>query len=537
MTVETTQTKVFATLNGVATVFSFSPLVIFKSSDLAVTLVDTSGIETVLLEGVGPANYSVSVSPYPGTGSITYPAMGGAAGNGKLVMKRVLTIEQTTDLENQGGYFADTQETALDRLTMTDLQQQEDIDRSFKFPVSDISAPPDLPTATLRAGKVLAFDNSGNPIAGVLSSVAVNAAMVPVVQAASLGAARSLLGVNPLDPAFTNLVYTPAGFTTSVIFVGDGGRNLLHTAGLEGYYNTSLGYQCLTSLTKGSYNTAVGFEAMQTTTTGSYNTGCGEATLIYNITGNGNTSLGWKAKLGVPVGSGGTGAGDYNTQVGYAASINLDIGSNNTVAGAFANSGNAPTGSNNAVFGYAAMSAFTQSSASGNSVFGANSGSAITTGNDNVLMGRNTGNGITTGISNTIVGTGSATLLATGNYNTILGVFTLSAGSTSVVALADGTGKGRFIANPATANVVINASDGVTTLLVLNEGAQAGVVSIHNLTVATLPAAAGVTQGAMAYVTNGRNTGEGVGAGTGCLVTRNSAAVWAAVWSGVAVAA
>lgn len=44
-------------------------------------------------------------------------------------------------------------------------------------------------------------------------------------------------------------------------------------------------------------------------------------------------------------------------------------------------------------------------------------------------------------------------------------------------------------------------------------------------------------QGSVAYALDGRNTGEGAGAGTGCLVTYNSAGVWAAVWSGVAVTA
>lgn len=47
----------------------------------------------------------------------------------------------------------------------------------------------------------------------------------------------------------------------------------------------------------------------------------------------------------------------------------------------------------------------------------------------------------------------------------------------------------------------------------------------------------GVTQGAMAYALDGRNTGEGSGAGTGCLCTYNLNGVWAAVWSGVQVEA
>jgi len=56
-------------------------------------------------------------------------------------------------------------------------------------------------------------------------------------------------------------------------------------------------------------------------------------------------------------------------------------------------------------------------------------------------------------------------------------------------------------------------------------------------TVAALPAVVAANQGQFAYATNGRNTGEGSRAGTGCLVTCNSAGVWAAVWSGVQVVA
>lgn len=57
------------------------------------------------------------------------------------------------------------------------------------------------------------------------------------------------------------------------------------------------------------------------------------------------------------------------------------------------------------------------------------------------------------------------------------------------------------------------------------------------LLVANLPVFAGAKVGAMAYAVNGRNNGEGAAAGTGCLVTLNSAGVWQAVWSGVAVTA
>lgn len=60
---------------------------------------------------------------------------------------------------------------------------------------------------------------------------------------------------------------------------------------------------------------------------------------------------------------------------------------------------------------------------------------------------------------------------------------------------------------------------------------------LPKLTLANLPVPAAGQQGWVCYVTNGRNTGEGSGAGTGCLCTINSALVWAAVWSGVQVTA
>lgn len=174
MTVENQTNKVVRNGNGVATSFSFSPIVIFDADDLLVVKTSAAGVETTLARGTGSSNYSVSVSAYPGTGSVTYPASGTTylATGETLTIKRVLTLEQTTDYENQGGYFADTVETSLDRLTMIDLQQQDDIDRSIKLPVSEVGGDYDmtLPAETDRASKFLAFDADGNIMAAAGTS-------------------------------------------------------------------------------------------------------------------------------------------------------------------------------------------------------------------------------------------------------------------------------------------------------------------------------------------------------------------------------
>mgnify|MGYP000858977363 CR=1 FL=1 len=199
MTVLVTDKKIIANGNGAATVFSFSPIVIFKSSDLVVTKTDTSGVETTLVEGTGATNYSVSVTTYPGTGSVTYPASGATRlqTGEKITMKRVLPLTQEIDLENQGGYFPEVQETGFDRATMIALQLQEAVDRSLRQPVSDGGTMSELPTAANRASKYLAFDGSGNPVAtpgGVLPAIIVTSFSQTVLDDASASAWLTTLG-------------------------------------------------------------------------------------------------------------------------------------------------------------------------------------------------------------------------------------------------------------------------------------------------------------------------------------------------------
>lgn len=145
MTITSTTQRVTANGNDVATVFSFSPITIFASSELVVTLVEADGTETVLTEGTGSTNYSVSLTDstnLPSTGSVTYPAdeVTPLATGDSIVIKRQVALTQETDLENQGGYFPDTQENALDKLTMQSIQQQEEIDRSLKIAIGDADA-------------------------------------------------------------------------------------------------------------------------------------------------------------------------------------------------------------------------------------------------------------------------------------------------------------------------------------------------------------------------------------------------------------
>jgi hypothetical protein len=167
MTVENQTFEVNAPTSASTFIYSFSPIVLFAKDDLQVIITNnTTGVETTLTRGTGATNYAVVVSKFPGTGSITYPANGiTEAGTGSILnMKRVLTLEQATDLENQGGYFPDTLEQQLDKGIMIDLQQQEEIDRTFKASPGEstltILTVPNTSTVTGAANLGLSADHT-----------------------------------------------------------------------------------------------------------------------------------------------------------------------------------------------------------------------------------------------------------------------------------------------------------------------------------------------------------------------------------------
>lgn len=204
MTVETSVSKVIAPGNGSATTFSFSPVVLPEGpDDLEVRLRNVStGVETVLERGSSSTTYSVSVSSYPGTGSITYPASGGTPITAayEIVMRRVLELEQQTNLPNQSTYFPEVLEAALDRATMVDIQQQEKLDRTPSFlpgiDLDELDFDPDtIPEP--EADKVIAVNSTatGFTLVDVPSSSLVTAAQAAATNAAIAQAAAEAAAV------------------------------------------------------------------------------------------------------------------------------------------------------------------------------------------------------------------------------------------------------------------------------------------------------------------------------------------------------
>lgn len=203
MTINTQVFQVSAVGDGATRTFSFSPMVIYANDELEViTTVIATGVETVILRGSSSTTYSISIADngFPDTGSIDYPASGGTLipSTVRISIRRLLTIENLTDLENQGGYNAEVQETQYDKFAATNLQQQEELNRCLKFPVTvfDIDTDLSVEIATplsSNVGQFLRYNAAGTKfeLAAIATTTGSASDATPQDVSVSAGAAGS----------------------------------------------------------------------------------------------------------------------------------------------------------------------------------------------------------------------------------------------------------------------------------------------------------------------------------------------------------
>jgi hypothetical protein len=109
-------------------------------------------------------NYTVSISPTLGTGSVTL--VSAATGTDRITIVGARAVERTTDFTTGGDFFANTLNDEMDSQTILTQQIAETAERSIKAPVTDpTNINMTLPNNTDRANKYLGFDTNGNPIA------------------------------------------------------------------------------------------------------------------------------------------------------------------------------------------------------------------------------------------------------------------------------------------------------------------------------------------------------------------------------------
>lgn len=132
MTIQQQSNTLTVAGNGVSTLFSF-PFVGVNASDITVSSVATNGSITLL----APTTYSVNFNAvatnqlWPQGGNIIYPLVGSPLPTGQsLIISRVLPFSQQITTQNQGNYYAQVTEQALDTLEM---QIQQLASRTTQF--------------------------------------------------------------------------------------------------------------------------------------------------------------------------------------------------------------------------------------------------------------------------------------------------------------------------------------------------------------------------------------------------------------------
>ena len=194
MALTSTTNKITQNCNGALTAFDFT-FPITEASDLQVimTLIST-GVEQVLAL---TTNYAVvaSSNDFANGGTVTTVATWSALYT-ITIYRNVPITQPSTFTENMQTLYQ-TFEDGLNRLTMIDQAQEERIDSALKTKKSDSDATLELPIATDRASRYLAFDASGEPIASSGSPdsvVPVSAFMETLLDDTTALQARATLG-------------------------------------------------------------------------------------------------------------------------------------------------------------------------------------------------------------------------------------------------------------------------------------------------------------------------------------------------------
>jgi hypothetical protein len=205
--------------NGVTTVFPFT-FKVFTATDILVTYLDASGVESVL---VLTTNYTVSLNADQNTspgGSVTLlvaPATGTY-----ITLTSQVTNTQTLALTNSGGFYPESINNALDRTVIQVQQLAEAVSRCITVAVSSTQTTAQL-LASIFTAQTDSVASASSATASASSAAASAAAAAAAAGSSGIpsvtGNAGKYLGTNGFTTSWSYLSNGATGGGTDQVFV------------------------------------------------------------------------------------------------------------------------------------------------------------------------------------------------------------------------------------------------------------------------------------------------------------------------------
>jgi hypothetical protein len=195
MTISSTINRVSYNGDDGTTTFSV-PFAFFDEDELQVIeRVTATGVEAVL-----SLSNDYTVGGGDGTtGTITATIVPPSTVSWTILRRTRRT--QSIDYTDNDPFPAETHERGLDRITMIAQDSASSVDRALRFPVTDLATlGPEIPNSMARAGKYLAFDENGMPIASTgptgASTIPVSSFIEGLLDDSDAATARATLGLS-----------------------------------------------------------------------------------------------------------------------------------------------------------------------------------------------------------------------------------------------------------------------------------------------------------------------------------------------------
>lgn len=221
MTIPSETNRVQYDGNGSNTAFSFT-FPVFSTGEIDVYVTDESASPETTVLKTETTHYTISFAgDLPSGGTVNF--ITAPASTDRITIVRDVAITQTTDYAENDPFPAASTENALDKLTIVDQQQQEQLDRALVFAVQEQSTfSPIMPSTDEQGGNYIRLKSDGTGLEWASGTVTAGAGLDSIDGVSNSGGNVDLV-------AGSGITITPDNGAKTITFTATGGSSFAST--------------------------------------------------------------------------------------------------------------------------------------------------------------------------------------------------------------------------------------------------------------------------------------------------------------------